>query len=132
MTKQPSLEDWFSQILDLVSQKFLDLVVDTKLHFSSSGAIEKLRLYLKDESYVDIWLSTSGKYSFHWEQRHVRRVIHRHDNAPHPAWKKVATFPKHFHNGSELNVQESCIPDNPVKAANYFLSFIRDTLKHLG
>jgi hypothetical protein len=44
-------------------------------------------------------------------------------------WKKVETFPKHFHNGSEENVKDSTIPDDAVSAVDYFLGFVRDFLK---
>jgi hypothetical protein len=49
----------------------------------------------------------------------------RHDNIPHAKWKFVKTFPKHFHNGSEENVIESNISDNPEKAIREFLKFVR-------
>ena len=103
--------------------------LDVQLRFTPSGAVERLRIFLLDESFVDVWLSMSGKYSYHWEQRHVRGLIHRHDNAPHSRWKEVKTFPKHFHDGSEDNVKESNIPNDPLLAINYFLSFVRAFLK---
>lgn len=34
-----------------------------------SAAAGKLRLLFKDDSFLDIYLSESGKYSFHWERR---------------------------------------------------------------
>jgi hypothetical protein len=70
-----------------------------------------------------------GKYSYHWEHRHVRGLMHRHDNAPHSRWKEIVTFPRHFHDGNEDNVKESIIPDDPVSATKYFLNFVRDFLK---
>lgn len=84
----------------------------------------KLRLNMSDDTFVDVWLSPDGtRYAFHWEQRAKRGLIHRHDNAPdHP---HIATHPKHFHNGSEDNVEESYIPDNPADALRSFLAFVR-------
>src|SRR3972149_9901346 len=121
MTNRLSLEELFNRIFDLVLTDFSDIVADAQLRFTSSGAVERLRIFLKDESYVDIWLSESGKYSFHWEHRHVRGLIHRYDNAPHGKWRKIKTFPKHFHDGKEDDVKESNIPDDPISAMNYFL-----------
>ncbi|MCJ7762805.1 DUF6516 family protein [Candidatus Bathyarchaeota archaeon] len=129
MNNRPSLEELFNRIVELVLDEFSDIVVDVQLRFTSSGAVERLRIFLKDESFVDVWLSASGKYSYHWEQRHVRGLIHRYDNAPHSKWKEIKTFPKHFHDGNEDNVKESNIPDDPPSATNYFLTFIRDFLK---
>ena len=128
MTNRQSLDELFNRIVDLVLAEFSDIVVDVQLRFTSSGAVERLRIFLKDESFVDVWLSASGKYSYHWEHRHVRGLIHRHDNAPHSKWNTVKTFPKHFHDGNEDNVKESTIPDDPESATNYFLTFARDFL----
>jgi Family of unknown function (DUF6516) len=129
MTSHSSLEELFNRIIDHVLAEFSDIAVDVQLRFTPSGVVERLRIFLKDESFVDVWLSTSGKYSYHWEQRHVRGLIHRHDNAPHSKWKEIKTFPKHFHDGKEDNVKESSIPDDPLSAINYFLIFVRGFLK---
>ena len=50
-------------------------------------------------------------------------------DTPHEKWKFVKTFPKHFHNGSEENVVESYISDNPEVAIREFLNFVRNKLK---
>lgn len=52
--------------------------------------------------FSEIIISTKGKYSYHWEQRGIRNVIYRQDNAFHKKWKNISTFPKHFHNGKEI------------------------------
>jgi len=119
------LEETFNLIIETVSANFSDIVLDVQQRFTPSGAIERLRIFLLDDSFVDVWLSMSGKYSFHWEHRHVRGLIHRHDNAPHVKWKNIKTFPKHFHDGNDDNVKESYIPNDPVAATEYFLSFSR-------
>lgn len=129
MTDHSSLEEVFKEIIEIVLTEFSDIVVDAQLRFTSSGAIEKLRVFLKDESFVDVWLSTSGKYSYNWEHRHIRGLMHRHDNAPHSRWMGIKTFPKHFHDGSEENVVESGIPDEPAEAIRSFMGFIRRKLE---
>jgi hypothetical protein len=63
MTERSKLEEIFSAILEIVMKEFSDIVTDAELRFTSSGAIERLRIFVKDESFVDIWLSASGKYS---------------------------------------------------------------------
>ena len=128
MSNRPSLEEVFQRIIEVVTTEFSDIAVDVQLRYTPSGAIERLRIFLVDETFLDIWLSLSGKYSYHWEQRHVRGCIHRHDNAPHQKWREVKSFPKHFHDGTEDNVKESLIPDEPTAATYYFLSFIRDSI----
>ena len=129
MNSHSSLEELFNCIVEVVLADFSDIAVDVQLRFTPSGAVERLRIFLLDESFVDVWLSMSGKYSYHWEQRHVRGLIHRHDNAPHGKWKVIKTFPKHFHDDYEDNVKESYIPDDALLAISYFLCFVRDFLK---
>jgi hypothetical protein len=128
MSNQPSLEELFPRIVEVVTTEFSDIAVDVQLRYTPSGAVERLRIFLVDETFVDIWLSLSGKYSYHWEQRHLRGCIHRHDNAPHKKWREVKTFPKHFHDGKEDNVKESTIPNEPTEAVSYFLSFVRNSI----
>jgi hypothetical protein len=41
----------------------------------------------------------------------------------------MKSFPKHFHNGSEENITESNIPDEPMEAVRLFLTFIRQMLR---
>ena len=130
--KDQSLEDLLQEIAEIVLTEFLDIVDDARIQFTPSGAVEKLRAFLKDESFVDVWLSSTGKYSYHWEHRHLSGLAYRHDNAPHARWKQIETFPKHFHDGSDDNVTESYISDDPKEAVRAFLSFIRTKLGTAG
>ncbi len=54
MTNRSSLEELFVRILELVLTEFSDIVADAQLRFTSSGAVERLRIFLKDESFVDV------------------------------------------------------------------------------
>lgn len=89
--------------------------------------INELRLVLIEGSFVDVWFSLKlqGRYSFHWERRAIDGKIYRHDNAPHKRWQSVATFPRHFHDGSEFDVSESHISELPEEALREFLAFVR-------
>lgn len=91
---------------------------------------DKLRLYLTDESFIDIWLSKKvlGHYAFHWERGHINGSIYRHDNIPDKRWRAISTFPKHLHNGSEENVKESTLSDEPKEALRQFLIFTKRIL----
>jgi len=107
--------------------EFSDIVTNVRYISRRAGVTLKLRLDIRDGTFVDVWLNPdSRRYSYHWEQRATRGRLHRHDNAPdHPF---VATHPKHYHEGSENNVVASEIPDAPVEALRYLLSFVRDEL----
>ncbi len=122
------MEDLYKSISDTILDEYPDIVEDAQTHRTSSGAPTKLRVYIVDGSYLDVWLSASGKYSYHWERTHVTGEIHRHDNAPHPKHSHVKTYPKHYHAGSDDHVKESHIPDDSTQAARAILSFIRETL----
>ena len=43
---------------------------------------EKLRIYIRDGSYIDVWFSRKikGRYAYHGERRHLDGTVYRHDN----------------------------------------------------
>jgi hypothetical protein len=109
--------------------EFADVVVSAQIVSLPAGDPLKLRLDIVDDSLLDVFISVSGRYSYHWERRLISKGdLYRHDNAPHDKWRYVATFPKHFHDGSEGNVVESHISDAPEDAMREFLTFVRHKL----
>jgi len=121
----------YATVEGIALAEFADVVTGVKRIGRRADAILKLRLLIRDGTFVDVWLSPTGAdYAYHWEQRAQRGCLHRHDNAPdHP---HIATYPKHFHNGDEAIVEESFIPDDPDAAIRYFLGFVRDQLAASG
>ncbi|MGR3318837.1 MAG: toxin-antitoxin system TumE family protein [Candidatus Anammoxibacter sp.] len=102
----------YSQLIQLAITDFADIVEGTKL-------VEgKLRLMLRDESFIDIWLSLKKKgiYAYHWERKSVDGAIYRYNNLPDKEAEKLKTYPHHFHNKTEKNVVESNLSDNPIEA----------------
>jgi len=118
----------YYKLARIARQEFSDVVVEARIMSRRAATPLKLRLLIRDGTFVDVWLSPEGKrYAYHWEQRAKRGLIHRHDNAPdHP---EITTFPKHFHDGSEATVKPSSISDDPAVALRQFLSFVRERLK---
>ena len=114
--------------LSSIAEKYI-VVINSQIIYFPSGEPHKLRLFIVDGSTVDIWLSSSGKYSYHWERRQIYKGIYRFDNAQHKRWEKIKTYPKHFHSGDELNVKESNISGNPEEAIKEILDFINSKLK---
>jgi hypothetical protein len=45
MTVRSSLEELFVRIIELVLTEFSDIVADAQLRFTSSGAVERLRIF---------------------------------------------------------------------------------------
>lgn len=113
----------YRNLLDIAIIEFSVIIESGEIFFSQSKEPWKLRLHLCDDSFIDIYHSTSGKYSYHWDRRLMSNRIYRHDNAPHKRWRDISTFPKHFHNGSEDVTIASYISDNPESALKEFLDF---------
>jgi hypothetical protein len=78
-----------SKLKRIVDIEYNDITRDSSIHH------DKLRVFIRDGSIVDIWFSKkiSGRFSYHWERRQIDGGIYRHDNFPDPRWKEVATFP---------------------------------------
>jgi hypothetical protein len=94
----------------------------------------KLRAFLIDGSFVDVWFSQKipGRFSYHWERRHIDGSMYRHDNFPDINWQGISTYPKHFHNGSQDAVEASHIQDNPPAGLSQFMEFVRCKLAKDG
>jgi len=112
------------QLLKLNLQILLWLPIS---FFTPTHRAQKLRISLIDSSFIDIWLTLDGRYSYHWHS--LDSFIYRHDNAPHERWDFISTFPKHCHDGSEKNVIDSDIPDNYEEGIRFFLQKVRDKMK---
>lgn len=95
---------------------------------SSDVSNFKLRIILIDSSYIDINISVKipDKFGFHWETR--KKEIFRYDNFPDIRWKNVKTFPFHFHNGSQENVESSPFPTDLIPAFRAFLNFVKEKI----
>jgi hypothetical protein len=114
--------------LESIASRFEEVVIGTEIFKLPSGEPAKLRIELIDGSFADVWISVSGRYSYHWNRIGVDGTIYRYDNAPHKVWASVATFPHHFHNRNEKTVIGSDMPSTPEKQMEHFMSFIRKIL----
>lgn len=114
-----------SKLKRIVDIEYNDITRDSSIYH------DKLRVFIRDGSIVDIWFSKKipGRFSYHWERRQINGKIYRHDNFPDPQWKGISTFPKHFHNSSQNKVQESKISDDPAMGTREFMDFVRRMLK---
>ena len=65
-------------------REFSDIVLQAQIMTLSTGDPLKLRLDIVDGSLLDIFISASGRYSYHWERRLTSDGdLYRRDNAPH-------------------------------------------------
>ena len=118
-----------AQLKEISEIEFHDIVKDVIIQ-----GINELRIILMDDSFIDVWysLKLKGRYSYHWERKHIDGLIYRHDNAPHRKWQPVSTFPKHFHDGDEEQVIESNLDENPENGLRNFLHFVREKIKTIN
>jgi len=100
--------------------EFGDLIAD------SQPLGEKLRLYLGDGSYIDLWLSRRlhERFGFHWERRHLDGTFYRYDNFPNTAWRDIASYPYHFHAGSQDTVISTPFATDPLAGFREFMNFV--------
>jgi len=122
------ISDHYKRIKKNIECKFYDILKSAELIHGTADRIRKLRLNLIDNTFVDIWYSFDGSYSYHWEQRNIRDAIYRHDNAPHKKWRNISTFPKHCHDGKQQNVIESFLSDDSENSVEEFLLLVRERM----
>jgi hypothetical protein len=106
----------------LIEDRFLDIVVKIL-----QPSPEKLRLILKDGSFIDIRISQTFKnrFDFHLERRHIDNTIYRYDNFPDLKFKNLKTFPYHFHKKKENKVENSPFRKKLPYAFIDFMEFVR-------
>jgi len=129
------ISELYKQLEALATGEFGDIVEDAEMIPSYTGRVRKLRIKLIDQTFVDVWYTADGEYSFHWEQSMIRNSIYRHDNAPHGKWSCILTFPRHCHDGAQDNVVESHLSPVPATALREFLSIVRKKIiqsKHIA
>lgn len=110
----------------IVQDRFLDIVVDIL-----SPSPEKLRLIFKDKSFADLRSSRKikNRFDFHWERQHLDGTIYRYDNFPDVRYKRLKTFPFHFHNGAESKVSPNPFSNKLPQGFIDFMEFVRKKLK---
>ena len=113
------------ELASLSQDAFLDIIQD--IIFPTEN---KLRIILKDKSFIDIFLSEKllNGFSFHWERSYQNNTIYRYDNYPDPNWEKVKTFPFHFHFQKENKVIASPFSKTLPKVFVDFMEFVRQEI----
>ncbi len=119
----------YEELEAIALAEFADVIVSSQIMTLPTSDPLKLRLDVADGSFLDVFVSPTGRYSYHWERRLTPfGDLYRHDNAPYNSWKGISTFPKHFHDGNERKVRDSDLSDRPDVAIREFLAFVRGKL----
>lgn len=118
----------YAELAKIAETEFADIVLSSGIE---SG---KLRLFIIDGSFVDVWASQrlERRFAYHWERRAIDGRIYRLDNRPHEELKGMRGFPRHFHDGSDSEVKESQFCEEPKEALRQFLKFVREKVKLKG
>jgi hypothetical protein len=117
----------YDDLATIALNEFADIVQRAEMIGRRAATPLKLRLYLHDATFLDVWLNPAATdYAYHWEQRAKRGLIHRFDNAPD--FPHLSTFPQHFHDGVENNVKTSNLSADPAEALRAVLNFVRQKL----
>lgn len=122
------INESFDKIIKIAEREFGDVVISSKV-FSY-----KIRFNLIDGSFVDASIPSrkfARRFSLHWERSHLEGKFYRYDNFPNTKWKKIGTYPYHFHAGSQNKVVESKFRRSLVNGFVDFMFFVRARLKKM-
>ena len=113
----------FAAFARIAEIEFADVVLSTQ------DLGHKLRIYLIDKSFIDLSYTTEleiQRFTIHWERTHIDKSIYRLDNAPDRSWRKVETFPLHFHDKKydKVGIPPFSVDEN-LLLKNIFRRFLR-------
>lgn len=125
MDESTSIDEALEKLRDLAISLYPEIVVDAEIRYG------KLRIYLVDESFIDVWISRRlpNRYAIHWERRHIDGTIYRWDNTPHEAHRHIPTFPHHFHERSDHIVKPYHYPGNIEEALKNALKYVKEKIE---
>ena len=115
----------YEELSTIALTEFADIVEATRM------VENKLRIFLVDGSYIDVWFSIRrpGVFAYHWERRGLNGTIYRYDNIPDRRARGLPTFPKHFHEDSEDNIVGRDFGEKPHDVLRNFLNYVREKLR---
>lgn len=114
------MHERLKKFAELVKQEYGDILKVEAVIMET-----RIRLYIKDDSFIDIGYPVDKDYFFHWQRRN--KIIRINTAPDHP---QIKTFPRHLHNG--LEVKEDFITDLQLYSEDNLLrllNFVRETLK---
>lgn len=124
-----AISEIYEQQRAIARREFADIILDGQVLRLPDGTPLKLRLHLVDDSFLDVHVSPTGRYSYHWERGLIGRPdSYRFDNAPHAAWRGLETYPAHFHDGLSNTVVASHLSSDPLQAIREVCDFVRRRL----
>ncbi len=125
MNESDSIDEMLERLRELAISLYPEIVVNAEIVYG------KLRIYLIDESFIDVWISRrlSNRYAIHWERRHIDGTIYRWDNTPHETHRQISTFPHHFHEKHDHIVKPYHYPGNIEEALKEALKYVKEKIE---
>ena len=119
-----TIEDRLRQLGQVANDEFAHILPQPPEIMS-----DRLRLYFKDGSWMEIRYPLPTKYSFHWQRG---SKIFRINTAPHHKHAVLTTFPRHIHLETENNVREDTIThlsNSPAENLRNVLKWVENQLE---
>ncbi len=92
----------YRRLEKLVTSKFPEIIEDSNIERGPGDAPRNLRIFFKNNSFMDVRVTQDGDYSYHWQKEDGEFI--RFDNAPHH--RQLETFPDHKHKNDKLMSSE--------------------------
>ena len=73
--KEDVLETIYGYLMTVASKKYRDSIREVAKVELASGVVEKVRVVFVDSSFLDIYWSLSGRYSLHYERKHIDGTV---------------------------------------------------------
>ena len=67
--KEDVLETIYNYLITIASKRYRDIIREVVKVELASEVVEKIRVIFVDNSFLDIYWSSSGRYSLHYERR---------------------------------------------------------------
>jgi len=125
VSERGSIDEVLERLRELAISLYPEIVIDTEIVYG------KLRIYLIDESFIDVWISRRlpNRYAIHWERRHIDGTVYRWDNTPHKTHRHILTFPHHFHEKHDNIVKPYHYPGNIEEALKEVLKYVKEKIE---
>ena len=104
-------------------------ILRTRYSSSTQINLTTIRIGLQNNGFMDIFQSVKDEKKFAFHAQFPDGRIYRLDDRPERAYKRLATFPWHFHDGSENKVVKSPFSTLKSKALAQFFRYVHNIVK---
>ncbi len=92
MRSRDPLEEIHRWLVERGLAKYNDIIFDVLRVEHTPSVLVKLCVFMRGDSFLDIYWDTRNRYSLHYERRHIDGRVYRHENAHMRSTKHVKTW----------------------------------------